>query len=325
MKYKASLGLSLALTILAAAGLLAFPAQASEGARAGLSLCGRVIVPSLFPFAALSRIMLELRLPDRLGRVFGPAAKKLFGISGRGCTAFLLGLLGGYPLGAATAAELYSSGQIEKDEADTLLGFCDNSGPAFIISAVGTAVFASPVLGFWLYGIHILSAVLTGAIMRGKVSACVTASQNTSPARFSKAFTNGVKGAAAASVTVCGFVVFFSVLTSLLDASGLFPLLCGETASRLGWELHFSRSFFSGFLELGSGIGAMEGLAPTAANLTLASFILGWGGLSVQAQAAACILDCGLNAKRHLLGKLLHGILAAALTFILAEYKILGG
>lgn len=323
MKYKASLGLSLALTILAAAGLLAFPAQAAEGARAGLSLCGRVIVPSLFPFAALSRIMLELRLPDRLGRVFGPLAKKLFGISGKGCTAFLLGLLGGYPLGAATAAELYSSGQIEREEANTLLGFCDNSGPAFIISAVGTAVFASPALGFWLYGIHILAAVLTGVIMRRRKSTSARACNGSPPAPFSKAFTNGVKGAAAASVTVCGFVVFFSVLTSLLDASGLFPLLCGETASRLGWELHFSRSFFSGFLELGSGIGAMEGLAPTAANLTLASFILGWGGLSVQAQAAACVLDSGLSAKRHLTGKLLHGTLAAGLTFIFCQiYQI---
>ena len=37
-----------------AALLLAFSAQAGEGARQGLSACGSVIIPSLFPFMALA-------------------------------------------------------------------------------------------------------------------------------------------------------------------------------------------------------------------------------------------------------------------------------
>ena len=46
---------------------------------------------------------------------------------------------------------------IGKEEAERLLGFCNNSGPAFIVGAVGAGIFGSPSVGLALYGIHILS------------------------------------------------------------------------------------------------------------------------------------------------------------------------
>lgn len=317
MKYKASLGISLVLSLLAFAGLLAFPGQASEGARNGLALCARVIVPSLFPLAAVSKILLELRLPEKLGGVFEPVTRTLFGVSGRGSAAFFLGLTGGYPLGAVTISEMYSSKQLDRREAVTLLGFCDNSGPAFIVAATGTAIFNSPSIGFFLYGIHILAAVLTGVLLRGRTTKGSAVYVPAHPAPFAEALTRSVKGAAASSVTICGFVVFFSVLTSLLDASGFLPSLCGVLSARLGMELRFARGLVTGLLELGTGIGAMEGLPPTAQNLALASFILGWGGLSVQAQAASALADSRLPAGRHVLGKMIHGTVSAALTLAL--------
>ena len=54
-----------------------------------------------------------------------------------GSAALLLGLVGGYPIGARTAAELYASGDLTRQEAERLLTFCNNSNPVFLISVLG--------------------------------------------------------------------------------------------------------------------------------------------------------------------------------------------
>ena len=35
---------------LAAAGILCFPGQCAQGAKRGLSFCGNILIPSIFPF-----------------------------------------------------------------------------------------------------------------------------------------------------------------------------------------------------------------------------------------------------------------------------------
>lgn len=316
-KRNGALILSTALALCAFGGLLVFPESAAEGARQGLSLCAYVIIPSLFPFAVLAGLLLELRLPDALGKLTAPLMKKLFRVSGQGSAAFFLGLAGGYPLGALTLSQMYSSGQLEKREAQRLLSFCDNCGPAFIIAMAGANIFHSSAVGFFLYGVHIAAAVLTGLILRPRKTSAVGAKsvEIKKTPDFSEGFSVSVKRATASAITVTGFVVFFSVLMALLDAVGILPQLCGRLSLALGTELHFTRSLLTGFLEIGTGIGSMRGLSVSPQNIALCAFILGWGGLSVQAQATAIIKESGLSAKSHLLGKLLHGVLSALLSF----------
>ena len=62
-----------------------------------------------------------------------------------------------------------AAGAVSREEAERLLGFCNNSGPAFIVGAVGAGIFGSPSVGLALYGIHILAAVLTGLLLRRRI------------------------------------------------------------------------------------------------------------------------------------------------------------
>ena len=94
-------------------------------------------------------------------------------------------------------------------------------------------------------------------------------------------------------------MVTFSVVTGMLDASGLLPALVGTLSARLGLELHFARALCTGVLELGTGIGAMQGLAPTPANLALAAFLIGWGGVSVHCQTAAVLAGTDIKSPAH--------------------------
>ncbi|MBP8640979.1 MAG: sporulation protein [Oscillospiraceae bacterium] len=312
---KFSFFISAFLALCAFIGLLFCPAASAGGARAGLLLCSGIIVPSLFPFAVLSNVLLELGLPQKLGKICSPVTRALFGVSGAGSAAFFLGIAGGYPLGAISISEMYSKGALRKSEAERLLSFCDNSGPAFIVSVAGSAVFGSVKIGFFLYGVHILAAILTGIILKSKQHTVRTSALPVTVTSFSGAFTDSVKHATGTMVTVCGFVVFFSVLVGMLDAFGMLSALTGQISSGFGTELHFSRSLLTGLLELGTGTSSMLGLRANATNLSLCSFIIGWGGVSVHAQAAAVIREGGLSPARHAFGKLLHGGLSALVTF----------
>ena len=294
--------------------LLVFPAEASAAAKSALALCAVTVVPSLFPFMAVSGTILRLGILERLARP--SRLRRLLRLSPAGYSVFALGLLGGYPLGAGMASSLYASGSVQKDEAGRLLRFCDNCGPAFAVSVAGSTVFGSAKAGVFLLAVHILTALILAFIFRGKSSGGEDASVPAGTG-YSAAFTQSVRTSAQNCVFVCGFVTFFSVVISLLDSGGALPALCAHLSLSLGAEMHPVRSLVCSFLELGNGVASMAGLPLGRGSAALAAFALGWGGLCVQAQSAAIISESGLSPAGHLIGKLCHGGLSALAAYIL--------
>ncbi len=92
--------------------------------------------------------------------------RPLFHVSGACASAFALGFIGGYPVGAKTAISLYENGMCTKTEAERLLAFCNNSGPAFILGVVGAGVFASSRVGVLLYLAHAAASICIGILFR---------------------------------------------------------------------------------------------------------------------------------------------------------------
>ncbi len=144
--------LLLGLVLLAATlALVVWPEQSMEAARTGLQLCYNVIIPSLFPFFVLSSLVVELGLAGYVGRAREGIMRPLVNVPGSCASAVALGFIGGYPVGARTAISLYEKGMCTKTEAERLLAFCNNSGPAFILGVVGAGVFSSSRVGVLLY------------------------------------------------------------------------------------------------------------------------------------------------------------------------------
>lgn len=294
--------LSLGFTALLFIALVCFSSQAAEGARRGLSLCGNTLAPSLFPFFVLSNLLSALGLPDLLGEKLEPLARRIFRVSGCGAQAFFLGISGGYPLGASVTADLRRNGQISRGEAQRLLAFCNNSGPAFILGAAG-GVFDSPKAGLLLYGTHVLAALCTGLLFRGNnTSDEVVPRTPSEPPSFAAAFPAAVTKALSSTISVCGYVVLFSSLLNLFVLPDVFPPL--------------ARAMLSGFLELGSGIAALRGFPPTPLHLACAAFLLGWGGVSVHLQTLGVIADTDITYARHLPGRAFCGIFAGIFTYL---------
>ena len=298
------------------------PQQMIDSARYALRLCAELIIPSLFPFFVVSGLLNRLGFSARLaGRLSRPAAR-LYGISGAGATALFMGLIGGYPLGAAYIADMRRQGLISAEEGERLMGFCNNSGPAFLIGSIGAGVFGSARLGLGLYIIHILSALITGLFFRG--SGRYKAQLPHLPESRGSALIESVRQAAQSILSVCGFIVCFCVIIGLMDAGGYFSLFAGRLASLTGLELHSARALLSGVLELGSGIGAMRGLSPSPVNLAIAAGIVGWGGVSVHFQTYAVLAESDIKGDLHLTGRLICCAVSSALGYIFGLfYKII--
>ena len=225
-----------------------------EAAKA-LTLCAGTVIPALFPFMVVTGLLVRLGFGQWLAPDMAGLMASLFRLPGCAGSALLLGLVGGYPIGARTAAELYASG-----------------------------VFGSVRAGLWLWLIHVCAALLTGLLFRGlgrgrkTVPPAISFQAPSLPA----AFVSSVRDSAGTMLSVCAFVTFFYVLISPLTAlPGPWAALavgCGELFS-LTPLLPCDRTGF--LLAAGcAGWGGLSVLCQTAAlldgtDLPLAPCLLG--------------------------------------------------
>ena len=288
------------------AALLCFPQEVSAAVTEGLRLSVSVLIPSLFPFFICVNLTSALGLTGVLARVFAPVMRRMFHVSGAGCTAVLCGAAGGYPSGAQCVAALYREGQLSRAEAEYLLLFCNNAGPAFLFGAVGTVLGIGMTGCLLLWGIHLLSALVIGLVNRPK-EAPNAALPPVQRANASGAVVEAVRSAGQSVLQITMFVAAFSVLARLLTMAAAHILPDGVC------------TVLTGMLELSGGIAALANL-PIALRwkLALASFFLGFGGLCVWMQTQAVLAPAGLSGCGMLLAKLAQGLLAALITFFLA-------
>lgn len=271
--------------------LLLCSADAAQAVRDALALCAQSVIPALFPFFVVSSLFIDLGCAAVLGRSLAPIMRRLFGVSGAGGTAFLLGIIGGYPVGGRTAGELYRSGQCEREECERLLAFCNNAGPSFILGIAGLGCFGSVRVGAWLYLIHVGAAVMVGLLFRS-TSRQMGRPEKTETPRWADALIQAVRGGAMSMVNICAFVVFFLVILRLF--------------SRFTGIQHGA---ILGIVEMTNGILR---LANDRRGFIWAAGLLGWGGLSVHCQTAAVLSGSGLSLKRYFIGKALQAAISMA-------------
>ena len=302
--------------------LLVDPQSAMEAARNGLTLCGNVIIPSLFPFFVLSSLVVDLGLAGYLGRLLERVMRPLFRVNGACASALALGFIGGYPVGARTAIALYQNGMCSRTEAQRLLAFCNNSGPAFILGVVGAGVFASSKVGVLLCLAHALASVCVGVLFRfyrggedrGRRGRAAETPPRFQARHIAAVFTGAVKNSFLSTLNICAFVIFFTVVLQLLVTAGILPglaRLLGLLFAPFGLTEEWARRLLTGLVEISSGVWTLTGEGTFRGRLAMAAFLLGWAGLSVHCQVLSFLGDSGLSPRTYLAGKLLHGGLSA--------------
>ncbi len=302
--------------LLAAGALLCFPAAAADGARRGIGYCLNLLIPSLFPFMVLSAYLVKSGTAGSLGRFFAPVTRFLFRLPGSAAAAVFLSFIGGYPVGARAVAALRAQNEITEKEAQRMLCFCVNSGPAFVISSVGCMMLGDLRAGFILFVSQILASLLLGIACRFTLREEESGRSSPQKPERAVALVASVSDASRGMVAMCAFVVLFAVLVSLLLASGTASAFSHFLLS-IGVPRAAAECLLSAVLEVTGG--CMDAIG-AGVPLLLISFIIGWGGLCVHFQVLSAASQIRISRLRFTLFRFLHGVLAAFFTNLFLRF-----
>ncbi len=281
----------------------------------GLSLCAQTVIPSLFPFMVISELLVASGAGEALGRLLAKPMKWLFGLSGAGCSAVVLGSMCGFPIGASTAVALYDKNVISKRECEHLLTFSNHPSSAFLVTAVGVSLFQDHRLGLILYLVVLGSAFFTGFILRfflrGKEGDDASGEHPHFPSGLHPGgismLTDAVSHAAASMLIVSAYVVFFSALTGVITTA----------ISDIGGHRPTLFACICGFFELSGGVSAAASLGSKTQNvllpIVLTAIISGWSGLSVHCQILSICGGRGLSFKPYFIAKAIQSLLCGLL------------
>ncbi len=306
----------------------------------GLTLCVNTVIPSLFPFMVISELLVGSGAGEALGRILSKPMQWLFGSSGAGSSAVVLGSLCGFPVGASTAVSLYDHNLISKRECEHLLTFSNNPSSAFLMTAVGVSMYGNKRLGVLLYFVVLGCGLLIGFLARfwlgeKQKNGCLKHGHPHFPMGFHPdgsvgrgnhdssggigVLTQAVSRSALNMLTICAYVVFFSTLTGVFMGGIMthIPFLSGRVGELLS-------PLLCGLLEISTGISqaslaASSPIFSTHAkeiSLVLAAVIAGWSGFSVHCQVMTLCGGRGLSFKPYLLGKLCQGLLCGIVMYV---------
>lgn len=294
----------------------------------GLFLWFNNVIPSLLPFFIATELLKFTNIPYIIGKKLNNLMRPLFNVPGIGAYAFTMGIISGYPVGAKIVADFREKNLCTQEEAERLITFTNNSGPLFILGTVGISLFSNISIGILLLVTHILASLTVGIIFRFWKSSHMKRNSNNETLNFivdynnlGEILANSITNSINTIVLIGGFITLFSVIISILNNSPLNRLII-FTFSPLFNFLNIDKKFIipliSGMIELTSGLN-LTSLVPfkfLGVNVIVCSFLLGFGGISVMLQVASIIYKSHISIKSYILGKFLHGIIAAFYTYI---------
>ncbi len=265
----------------------------SAGVRDGIALCLQTVLPALFPMSVLSGFLCS-HLTGRNLSALRPFEKLCRLPRGAG-SIFLVGIIGGYPIGAQNIGAAFQGGKITRKDGERMLGFCNIAGPGFILG-ISSTLFSDSKIPWVLWGIQILSVIITGSALPERASQPAVTEQ--APLTLQKALSRSIS----AMANVCGWVVLFRV--SLALGSFLLPdIFRGLTGILL-----------AGALELTNGCTALQGVSDETVRFILLTVFLSLGGLCVALQVSGASGPLGFGS--YPLGKLLQTTFALELAVL---------
>ena len=267
----------------------------SQNVKNAFELCINSVIPSLFPFFIMAELMLAYmnnHPPNKIALLY----QKIFKFDKSTLPVFVSGLISGYPVGAYMTQSLYQKNLISKTDAKDLICFTNNSGPMFIICAIGIGIFKSLRIGIILYLIHIASAIITGitiSILRKN-----TYYQNSSVTKSEIDISKLIEQSFFKCIKICGFIIFFAVINSFVDI--------------LLYKFNNISVYVSLIVEITNGINKASKYFDIPYSLCHVSFAASFSGISVMLQVRS-IIHQEISLKKYIIFKLYNGCVAFVL------------
>ncbi len=288
--------------------MISQPAKFISQALNGISAWAFNVLPSVLPFMFFTRILSALNTLPRLTQPFSSVSTKLFKTPAISFYAFIMAILSGYPVGSKMVADLYTQGQITKEDAFRMTSFCSTSGPMFIIGAVGIGMFGNALVGYILFISHAIGAILNGLIYRNLKVKVTLPSENETPQPSTKSshidLSDIVLNSTLSILSVgCIITIFFIVIECLSPLLNLLPQ-----------NISF---FLEGIVEITKGCIDLSTLPNKFVAVSLCSFVISFGGISTLLQSLTMLSKVKMPVRLFILQKLTHALFSLVITISL--------
>ena len=266
--------------------IISFNSQTvADSIKQSMQLCYNSVIPSLFPFFIICEFFMIIA---------GGILKNIT------LTAFITGLISGFPTGVKNICTLYENGDIDRKTATSLLHCTANASPAYLISFIGGCILHSKIAGIILFISQILCAVACGVFF-GCFKKNKITNKKTGVISITDAACNSISSSVINCLGVCGFIIFFGMIADLFIKSGLPEFLAKVFFFIKPEEV---KSVAVGIIEITRAL-MMTG----AKNLSVAAVITAFSGISVIMQCISCVVKSGLPVFAVIKGKLIYTVL----------------
>lgn len=278
------------------------PSSMVEGVRNGLFLCGETVIPSLFPFIILSDFIVRSELGNAVGKIFSPLTEKIFRLPGCSACAIIMSLIGGFPVGARMISQLWEDNYISSSQAKRMMWFCVNSGPAFVVGAVGATMLSSKKCGIILFVAQTSAALFIGFLSRFFSKKSDRKNENKNYEIDASVLTESVSLATSAMLNICAWILLFSAfnpfLTRIAEKNSLFNI--AAVMSEVTGGCAFAAEHLPVYL-----------IAP----------VLCWSGFAVHMQLLPYVKKIGMTLPEFWVSRAANSFVALPIAFVL--FKIL--
>lgn len=280
--------------------LFAYPEITLEGAKNGVNICLNSLIPSLFPFMALSTFIMRTDALHIINKFFGKVTKLLFLLPENACQIIFMSLIGGYPVGAKLTADALKNNRITENEAKRLCIFCMNAGPAFTVTAIGVNIYKSAAAGVIIFVSLCASSLVLGVLTRFLADGKIILQKNTAIKNFSSEdITFSVWDAFESTLKICAWVILFSAFLSPVTAK------LGQSGKILG-----------AVAEVTAGSITVSKICP----IPVVTALCGFGGFCVHCQVLKFLRQCTLQYKLFFVGRILNSAISAVICHIILYY-----
>lgn len=296
-----------------------FPETVVEASKNGILIWFEQILPALLPFTILSSVLLRSHFLDSLK---GNANLVAILIT------MVCGFVFGFPIGAKLSSDFYKNNMLTEKQATLLAITTNNFSPMYVCGFALPLLFASNeynvITYLFLYFLPLFIAAFfliltynqeintlhqsnTHSHMQSKNqnTQIIEKDASNSP-HFQlnmQIMDESILNGFIALIKICGYIVFFSILTQILMNLMTNPPVL--------WQ------FFLNNMEITNGITALSKSAfSDGITYILAIQLLSFGGMSGLAQTASLLEDANLSMHKYIIGKVILSLFLTLLSVI---------
>lgn len=300
--------------------IIANPAVFSASTISGIKLFFYSVLPGLFPFMFLTKLLTELGTVFKVSQKLNKVSNKLFGTPGVSLYCFLMSILSGYPIGAKIISDLYQKNLINEKDAKKMSIFCTTSGPIFVIGAVGVGMLKSFKLGAIIYISHILSSVICGLVYNifSRKKQNTTATFTPTITINTNIFSTCLNDTISSLFMVGGYITIFYLLSEVLDVLGIINFLSQVLSNifyKLGLKSVNVKGLLYGLIEVTHGIKEISSGIYT--SIPLICGLISFSGTSIIMQSLAFLKQAQIKTHTFIFIKCVQMVLSIFLCKII--------